>query len=302
MNTLKILLILLLLMSVSILAQPQTEGGKRDQRDTEKQRQMQIPTRGETAIITSTPSGNKKIPSKQKEAEDDKRKLEVLAEINSQFAISEEYQNKYSAFLKQKDTGISRMFPDTKCDTGLTVTVEELERCSKNPLVKGSGSRYSIKLNWIPSDYPVGMIYLYFIKSDIYFNGGSLLFGNESTQSIVSEIGDVNLNEVTLTSPAGKFLVDFKPSKSKTKFQQQTKILEKGVTANGYLYSTFVPVKLNSSYIFRSIAFSSELYSGDFWNTDLYIAFKIVGQEDDGSIIFIWKKLKEKRAPYLANK
>lgn len=301
MKSLKILLILLLLMSVSILAQ--TKGEERQQRDMEKQRQMQGQPRPDAMTRNAPPPVyQRRSVDKQKEAEKNQQKIEAIAEINAKFAISEEYQNKYSTFLKQKDTGIVRMFPDTKCEIGLTVTVEELERCSKNPPVKGSGSRYSLRLNWIPSNSPLEIIYYLFEKSDIYFNGNNLLFGNESTQSLISEIGDVDLDEVTLKSPAGKFLTDFKPGRSKTEFQRQTKMLEKGVTANGYLYSTFVPVKLNSSYIFRSIAFSSESSPGYFWNTDLYVAFKIVGREDDGSIIFIWKKLKEKQAPYLENK
>ncbi|NJM53833.1 MAG: hypothetical protein HC846_10860, partial [Blastocatellia bacterium] len=190
------------------------------------------------------------------------------------------------------------------CDVGLTVTVEELERCSNVPQVKGNGSRYSIKFNWIPSYLSLQGILNLFKESDIYYNKNTLLFGNETTQSIVSKIGDTDLNEINLKSPASKFLTDFKPSRSKTEFQQQTRVLEKGIVANGYIYSTFAPVKLNSAYIFRSITFSPVRTSSrfTFWNTDLIIAFKIVGQETDGSIVFIWKKLKEKSAPYLENK
>lgn len=237
-------------------------------------------------------------------AEQNKLKEIAIAELNSQFAISDEYRIKHSDFLKQKNTGIAKMFPDINCDVGLTVTVEELERCSNVPQVKGNGSRYSIKFNWIPSYFPLQGILNLFKESDIYYNKNTLLFGNETTQSIVSEIGEVNLNEINLKSPANKFLNGFKPSGSKTEFQQQTKILEKGITANGYLYSTFAPVKLNSAYVFRSITFSPIRPSSRFlfWNRDLIIALKIIGQENDGSIVFIWKKLKDKSAPYLENK
>ena len=143
-----------------------------------------------------------------------------------------------------------------------------------------------------------------FKVSDIYYHESKLQFGNKTTQALVSEIGNINLDEVTLKSPISDFLNDFQPSKSKTEFEQQLKILEKGVVHNGYFYSTLVPVKINSAYVFRSIAFSPvrKFRGGHFWHQDLIISFKIIGLEDDGSIIFIWKKLREKSAPYIEDK
>jgi hypothetical protein len=276
------------------------------QRKIEMQRQAREKAAREMAdVLMGKPTSIPRKPvDKDKIAEYERAKAEAIAELNSQFAIPETYRNKYADFLKQKNTGIAKMFPDSNCDVGLTVAVEELERCHKSPQVKGSGSRYSIKFNWLPDYISVEQIRNLFKDADIYYNGNSLLFGNENTQSIVSEIGEVNFEEVTLEAPVGKFLTKFKPSRTKTEFQQQTKILQKGINDNGLLYANFSAVNLNSVYIFRSITFSESNPPNRFafWNRDLLVGFKIVGRGDDGSIIFIWKKLKEKTAPYLENK
>jgi hypothetical protein len=306
MKILKIFLIFLSLLSVSTLAQTETgQQVEERQKREEQERARQIREKMDRQAQESTrPPEIRTIYRNPVDKEEVQSKTEALTELNAQFAISDEYRNKYSVFLNQKNTGIVRMFPDKNCDRGLTVTIEELERCSKIPQIKGNGSRYSIKFNSIPSYFPFQGILNLFKESDIHYIGNSLLFGNENTQSLVTEIGDVNLEEINLKSPAGKFLTDFKPSRSTTEFQQQTKILEKGVTNNDFLYSTFAPVKLNSVYVFRSIAFSPipKISPVLFWNKDLFVVFKIVGQENDGSIIFIWKKLKEKSAPYLENR
>lgn len=276
-------------------------------RRIEAQRQEREKATREREAVWAKDTGIKSAGplNKEKLFELEKQKLAAIAELNSQFYISDSYRNKYSEFLKQKNTGIARMLPDTKCDVGLTVTVSELERCANVPQIKGNGSRYSIKLNFIPSYMPLPDILNLFNEADIYYNGNSFYFGNESTQSIVSEIGDADINEINAKSPVSKVLTKFKPSRTKTELQQQRKILEKGITENGYFYSNFASVKNNSVYVFRSITFSrfrNGSQSKVFWNTDLLGFFKVVGKEDDGSIVFIWKKLKEENAPYLKDK
>lgn len=314
--------ILLAIISTSVLINAQTSSNPPSQtqienqikrqdeeqkRRIEAQRQEREKATREREAVWAKDTGIKPVGSinKEKLFELEKQKLAAIAELNAQFFISDSYRNKYSEFLKQKNTGIARMLPDTKCDVGLTVTVSELERCANVPQIKGNGSRYSIKLNFIPSYMPLPDILNLFNEADIYYNGNSFYFGNESTQSIVSEIGDADINEINAKSPVSKVLTKFKPSRTKTELQQQRKILEKGITENGYFYSNFASVKNNSVYVFRSITFSPFRNSSPskvFWNTDLLGVFKVVGKEDDGSIVFIWKKLKEENAPYLKDK
>lgn len=248
----------------------------------------------------TSPAQREIILKKQQEAEE--RKRTILEEINQKFAAPSEYYSKYADFLKEKNTGIARMFPDKDCGKGLTVSVSELERCGNTPPVKGAGSLYSVRLNEMPAYLPIDLILYYVGQSDIHFADGKLIVGNDLTLDIISEIGETDFSNVTSKSEAFKFLTEFKPAQTKSELASQKRTLEKGINSGGYLYSTAAPVKLDSNYILRSVAYSpSPKYTG-FWNTDILVAFKIVGQEKDGSIIFIWKKLKQKDAPYLKNK
>lgn len=246
---------------------------------------------------TETPAQRARRIKKQKELEEEKQRR--IDEINQKLDAPAEYGAKYADFLKQKNTGIARMFPDKDCDKGLVVTVKELERCSETPQIKGAGSLYSVKLDTIPSYLPLDMILWYIGQSDIHFVGDKFVVGASSTQSIISEIGDANFADINLKSEAFKFLKEFEPSENGNELARQTAELEKGISAGGFLYSNSAPVKLDSVYVLRSISFRQQPQFRNFWNKDIFVAFKIIGRENDGSVIFIWKRLKEKDAPVL---
>ncbi len=240
--------------------------------------------------------------AKAEEAE----KRKTLEEINEKLSAPAEYYGKYAEFLKAKNTGIARIFPDRDCDKGLVVSVQELERCSNTAQITGAGSLYSIRLSKMPDNLPFDVILGYIGQSDIHFIGDKFVVGNKTIQDIIADVGDVNFADVTLESDSVKFLKNYKPSDSASKLDLQKQILAKGVSANGYSYSSSASVNLNETYVLRSIAYYYVNYKygyyKNFWNTDLTAAFKVVGQEKDGSVIILWKKLEQKDAPVLRNK
>lgn len=244
----------------------------------------------------SQSAANREREKKIQREQEEKTKIEV-AEINAKFTPPAEYTAKFADFLNEKNTGIARMFPDKDCGKGLVVTVKELERCRETPQVIGGGSLYSVKLSAIPEYVLFSRIMFYVGQSDIHFTGDKFVVGNDSTLSIISEIGDAPLAEVSLKSEAFRFLTEYNPAKTKTALARQTAELERGIGDGGFLYSNSAKIKLNSVYVLRTVAFRKDERS--FWNKDTYVAFKIVGQENDGSIIFVWKRLKEKDAPAL---
>ena len=92
-----------------------------------------------------SPAERKAILKKRRENEENKKT--ILEEINRKLAAPDEYYSKYADFLKKKNTGIARMFPDKNCGKGLTVSVEELERCGNTPPIKGAGSLFSMNMS-----------------------------------------------------------------------------------------------------------------------------------------------------------
>jgi hypothetical protein len=235
--------------------------------------------------------------AKAEQAERNKR----LEEINRKLSAPAEYYSKFAEFLKAKNTGLARLFPDKSCGDGLTVDVKELERCANMAEIKGAGSLYSFRLNELPGNLPLEMILSFIGRSDMHFVEDKFIVGNRNTQDIISNAGEVELSDITAKSNSVKFLTEFKPSKTTAELKLQNQELKNGVTNNGYFYSTSAQIKLNNTYVLRSIAYVQSDFKS-FWNTDQLVAFKVVGQEKDGSVVILWKKLKEKEAPSLKTK
>lgn len=235
-------------------------------------------------------------PEQRRAAEAEKRK--ALEEINSLLSVPPEYGIKYAEFLKGKKTGIARLFPDRGCDKGIVVSVAALERCGTTAPIKGAGSRFSFRLNKLPDYASLDFIQYLIGESDIHFVDGKFVVGTESIQDIIADIGEIELDDVALKSDAAKFLRSFKPANTVAKVAVQNQNLAAGVSENGFVYSTSVAITLDRTYLLRSIAFRTREY-GSFWNTDVLTAFKVVGQETDGSVVILWKELKESRAPFL---
>lgn len=229
-----------------------------------------------------------------------REKLAFLSEINKTFAPPKHYLTENAEFLKQENVGITRMFPEANCGKGKLVTVEELERCAATPQVEGGGSLYSIKLTRIPNNLPLGLILSYIGDSDIHFAGNKLNVGGKMTQSIISEIGETGIDDIDYENKRLEVLRTFKPYRDRKKFEEQREILEKGVTANGFLYTTSATVRLNQTYALRSITYR---HFGQkfptFWDRDITALFKVIGMEEDGSIVMLWKVLKEKKSPVM---
>ncbi len=58
----------------------------------------------------------------------------------------------------------------------------------------------------------------------------------------------------------------------------------------GYVYKSSLPSMTNRTYILRSISYN---------RFDVLVAFRVVRQDADGSVILVWKRLKEFPTPIL---
>lgn len=205
------------------------------------------------------------------------------------------YYQKYASLLKNNKFTLARLFVDRNCDAGKTVTVEELERCGDFIPVKGGGAFYSFRTR-TNKGYQKDWW-------DAHFIDGKLKVGNDSVQSIVAEIGDVEPEIVKLNSAPIEFLKKYKAKESFIEIAEQNKVLQKGIVFKNYIYSNTIAAKPSSTYVLRSIAyrledesvFSDEIgqdAAGSGRGKDVTAVFKIVGLESDGSLILLWKELK----------
>jgi hypothetical protein len=228
-----------------------------------------------------------------------KKSLEKqVAEINKSFAPPQKYKDKYPKFLKSDKAGLLRLISDQNCNDGQVVNVEDIERCSNLPPIKGAGSRYSFRLTDLPDYLSFEDVLFYIGEADFQYTNGKFVVGKGLTQGIITNIGQRDLEEINSESEIVKILSDWKPVKNEFGLNEQKTILEKGVKVGNYLLSNTAKVEQNNAYLIRCTAYGSGKFRS-FWNTDILVALRVVGEESDGSIIIIWKRLSKKDAPFL---
>lgn len=197
----------------------------------------------------------------------------------------------YRTFAKQLEDGmhLSRIFVDKNCDDGKTVAVEEIDRCADVIPVKGGGSFYSFRFqtnNYSRRDE----------WWDIHFVDNKFRVGNDVVQGIIADLGEIELEEVKSGLETVKRFGSYEPKRTLAEIKEQNNLLEKGFSANGFTYSNTVAAQLNHTYVVRSVAYRLKEQPGWYLmqktGIDLTVAFKIVGMEKDGSLIFLWRELK----------
>lgn len=217
---------------------------------------------------------------------------------------SAKYYEKYKRFLSEENTGIARVFPDIDCkptNSSKTISVNDADRCAGVPKeILGNGSFYS---------FIFGKNYLNYNDKksknlnpqgwwDIHYIDQSFVSGNCCTQSMIANLGNISIENLSINSPALAYIVNFNAKETVEEVQQQNQILHKGIQANGYVYQKIVPVK-NSVYTIRSIAYGVEGNKGK--NKKLKIVsdniavFDVVEIGNDRSLVIIWKNLSTKK-------
>ena len=181
----------------------------------------------------------------------------------------------YAEFLRQPASGIFRLLR-VKPDYGKVVKADE----SPGYLI-GGGAHYSFtKLNHNADKW-----------SDMCWQDEAFVVGIAGQSlGVLTELGDVRLEEIGLESRGVDYLVRLVPAVNAAGAEQQFLRLDSGITANGYGYHLSLPWKLNTTYALRSV---------NYGRSDMLVAFRAVRQDANDSLIILWKKLKSDKAPSL---
>ena len=229
--------------------------------------------------------------------------------------VPQRYYDEYKNLLTGKKIRIARLQPERNCSIRLTaaVTVEEIERCADVVPILGGGSLNSFRsvLNYsagttvsriadeseLTEKIPLSSRGKEFVLWDIHFRDGNFDVPDKTIQGIVADVGSVALENLNLKSAEFEFLNDYKPKTDQAEIKQQSREFRKGVRFNNFTYLNSVPANLNSTYVLRLIDYRLKLDPELKFNkdADLMIAFEVVGRENDGSVIIIWKELKTKK-------
>lgn len=183
-------------------------------------------------------------------------------------------------FLRQRETGIFRLMRVDKQNHRKVVSADNLA-VSGDVLLMGGGAQYSFTKKNHNADKWSDIAW-----DDDWFLGG---VGGQAVGVLV-DLGDVSLESVTLESPGLGYLNTFAPAATESAAEVQFQQLEKGETRDGFKYGLSVPWKLGTTYALRSI---------NYGRSDLLIAFRAIRQDSNGSLIVLWKKLKNNPTPNL---
>jgi hypothetical protein len=104
------------------------------------------------------------------------------------------------------------------------------------------------------------------------------------TDYLTGALGEVPLDQVTLEHKGAKFLVTYVPPSASRQPGEEIQRANRGIEQNGYAYKRNAPAITNYSYVLRSICYG---------RSDVLVGFRIVQKEIDGSVVILWKMLKQ---------
>jgi hypothetical protein len=163
-------------------------------------------------------------------------------------APSAELRNKYAEFLRQPNTGLTKLINDRGCSENTKVVVVS-DECLQYTM-PGSGSSFSFRTQ----NYRIPRL------ADITFTNNSFQATGAILHGIFVKLGDVPLESVTLETESMKYLVDFQPETDYEKARQIDLELSEGVEQNGFLYRRGFYAVENTTYALRSIAYGGKFY------------------------------------------
>lgn len=200
------------------------------------------------------------------------KEIEALREQLKQkeeelLAPSAEDRAQFAEFLLQPDTGLARLLPREKYREKLTL--------------REGGAYYSFTRlsNSYDRDPQIGL------ERDTLrtgFMGGDFGF--------LALLGDVPIETVGLDHTGVQYLAAFAAPSLEPEAREEQRRTGRGFEIGRYRYKGSLPVMVGGTYVLRSIGYD---------RFDVLVAFRVVRQDTDGSVVLLWKKLRAFSIPYL---
>jgi hypothetical protein len=206
---------------------------------------------------------------------------------NGMLAPSKNDRAAFAAFLRLRNTGLIRLLP---------LESVTYQRKKGQPGIPGGGAYYSF----------ANVTHLLGYGSDIGLYLGKLSIGFANLgYGFLTNLGDVSLEEVSLTDPHTTFIAAYRPAVTFLEARAETLRFRAGVTVDSIRYQDGLPVEENATYLLRSINYGKRLFSpnapagpaGSARSTDVLVAFRVIRKDADGSVTIAWKLLRKYSAP-----
>ncbi|HEY8559284.1 MAG TPA: hypothetical protein VIL74_02690 [Pyrinomonadaceae bacterium] len=209
-----------------------------------------------------------------------------VKEVRKRLIVDEQVLALYSALLKSPDAGVFKLVPRKDC-----AKAEKRKQCDREN--KGVAFLYADSYSFHSRRYADLMSATFSL-----FESGLSAESNE-VQTIIVNLGDVALENLTQDSDGMKFLRDFEPETKVAEIRKQFNKILDGVVDGKYRYAKSSPLKLNDTYAVRAIAYEGNKMVRSKQGSDLIAVMKLVRFEENGTATFVWKQLASKSAPQL---
>ncbi len=200
---------------------------------------------------------------------------------------------KFAEILDQPRTGIVRLLPDLGCYDNMNIL--KADEVCRNAIPESSFYSFREREHTLE------------VLSDIRLKNGHLVSDGILTQGMMTNLGDVALDRVSLESDGFDYLRDFAPYPAAVAAKDQYMQLINGVVAGKHEYRKVAKAIENTTYAMRIIAYRGnvirsfrgwrfDLLEGD-KRIDMTLAFRIVRKDSDGSVTIVWKELERRESP-----
>jgi hypothetical protein len=211
-------------------------------------------------------------PSMRLERRDVAREDRVLK--NGLLAPSAQDRLTYESFLRERKTGLIRLMPREFYDW-------ETYGAKKRIPIRGGGAYYSF----------ANLTHAYGYGNDLALERNVLSVGfGGADYGMLTNLGDRPLEGITLDNPGARFMAQYKPPARERFARSEFRRFQSGVTIDGVLYRSRLPLEIGATYLLRSIVYRE---------SDVLVAFRTVREDTDGSVIIAWKLLKKYPVPEL---
>lgn len=207
------------------------------------------------------------------------------------------FKKMFTGFLKQKNAGLIKLSGPKDCRIIEVEVYKPDDPCAAS-YIPGGGKAFSFRHKE----------YSGFAESDIQRNEGDLIAQGSFVFGMLTSLGDVSLESISIETPAVTSALQFSFSGNLEEIKHQEKELVEGKLINGVLFSNQLPIRKAETYLLRSIACPAILATGlgekerkvlrgDKKRFDIVVAFHIVEEHPDGSLTLVWKEIHRQDSP-----
>lgn len=204
----------------------------------------------------------------------------MTAEHKQRLYPSEAERASFAALLREDGTGLARLLPYTGCIADPRIINVSGSCLDQVPPVWGGGSFYSFRAK----KHHLAFYSDIALRDDL-FNAGFM----KHTLGLLTMLGDVPLDTVTLQSDAVRPFLKLVPAGTLAETEQEFMRSRAWLEVRGRTYGSTAPVRDNTTYVLRSIAFEPDRSKP----SDVLVAFRVTRKDADGAVTVVWKQLQK---------